>query len=185
MSNDAILFYSTIVSLLALVALAGAVGLTLFRLVRGRQAALSLLGDTAIWIAWLVALVATVGSLVYSEVIHFEPCRLCWFQRIAMYPMALVLLVGAIRRDRAVKLYGLPLALIGLGISIYHYLIQHVPGLEGGACDPDNPCSSIFVEIFGFITIPFMAGSGFIVISVLLGLYVNHKAAIEEESAAG
>lgn len=185
MSNDAILFYSTLVALLALVSLAGAAGLIVYRLARGREAAISLLGDKAIWMAWLVALVATVGSLIYSEVIHFEPCRLCWFQRIAMYPLALILLIGAIRRERQVKLYALPMSLIGLGISVYHYLIQHIPNLEGGACDPNNPCSNIFVEIFGFITIPFMAGSGFIVITVLLGLYVSHKAAIQEESAGG
>jgi disulfide bond formation protein DsbB len=182
MSNDAILLYSTFLALLALAALAGSAGLIVYRLVKGREAA-ALLGDKVIWIAWLVALVATVGSLVYSEFIHFEPCRLCWFQRIAMYPLAIILLVAAIRRERQVKFYALPMSLIGLGISIYHYLIQHIPTLEGGACDPDNPCSNIFVEVFGFITIPFMAGSGFILISALLGLYVNYQAAHQEEPA--
>ena len=185
MSNDAILLYSTLLALLALVSLAGAAALIVFRLIRGRGAAASLLRDKAIWLAWLVAFVATVGSLVYSEVIHFEPCRLCWFQRVAMYPLAIVLLIGAIRKERQVKYYALPLALIGLAISIYHYLIQTFPTLEGGACDPTNPCSAKYVDIFGFISIPFMAGSGFIVVSVLLGLYVNHKAAIQEESESG
>jgi disulfide bond formation protein DsbB len=181
MSNDAILFYSTLVALLALVALVAAVGLLGYRLIRGPQAA-GILGDKAIWLAWLVALVATVGSLIYSEVIHFEPCRLCWFQRIAMYPMAIILLVGGIRREAQVKLYVLPFALVGLGISVYHYLIQTFPNLEGGSCDPDNPCSNIFVSVFGFMTIPFMAGAGFIVIAVLLGLYVNNKATSKEEA---
>ena len=92
MSSDAIFLYSTIVALLALVALLAAAGLLAYRLVRGRDAA-NLLGEKAIWFAWIVALVATIGSLIYSEVIHFPPCRLCWFQRIAMYPMAIVLLV--------------------------------------------------------------------------------------------
>lgn len=182
MSNDAILLYSTFVALLALVALLGAVGLVAYRAVRGPDA-IQLLSGKAIWLAWVVALVATVGSLIYSEVIHFEPCRLCWYQRIAMYPMAVILLVGAIRRDAMVKFYALPLSLIGLGISVYHYLLQRFPRLEGGSCDPDNPCSNIFVEIFGFITIPFMAGCGFIVISVLLGLYVNNKAASQEQTS--
>jgi disulfide bond formation protein DsbB len=178
MSNDAILFYSTLVALFALVALGSAAGLLVYRAVRGPQAA-GLLGDKAIWAAWVVALVATVGSLVYSEVIHFEPCRLCWFQRIAMYPLAIVLLVGGIRREFAVKYYALPLALIGLGVSVYHYLLQTFPTLESGACDPTNPCSAKYVDIFGFITIPFMAGCGFIVIAVLLGIYVN-KNSIEK-----
>ena len=154
MSNNAILTYSTFVALLSLVALAAAAGLTVYRLVRGRKAAAALLGDKAIWITWLVALVATVGSLIYSEVIHFEPCRLCWFQRIAMYPMSVVLLVGAIRREAQVKFYALPLALVGLAISIYHYMIQNFPNLESGSCDPDNPCSAIFVQMFGFINHP-------------------------------
>ena len=181
MSNDAILVYSNLVALLALVALAAAAALVVLRLVRGPDAA-SLLGAKAIWLAWIVALVATVGSLIYSEVIHFEPCRLCWFQRIAMYPLAIVLLVGAIRREFQVKYYALPLALIGLGISIYHYMLQTFPALEGGGgCDPSNPCSAKYVDIFGFISIPFMAGAGFIVIAVLLGIYVN-KNSIEKEA---
>jgi disulfide bond formation protein DsbB len=181
MSNDAILFYSTLVALLAFVALAGAIVLLVYRLARGSGAA-ALLGDKAVWLAWIVALVATVGSLIYSEVINFEPCRLCWFQRIAMYPLVVVLLVGAIRREWHVKYYALPLSLVGLGISIYHYLIQTFPSLEGGACDPANPCSAKYVDIFGFVSIPFMAGAGFMVISVLLGFYVNKNSNKENET---
>ena len=180
MSSDAIFLYSTLVALLSLVALLAAVGLLAYRIIKGPEAG-TLLGNKAIWLAWLVALVCMVGSLIYSEVIHFEPCRLCWFQRIAMYPLAVVLLVGAIRREFQVKYYALPLALIGLGISIYHYMIQRIPNLESGACDPDNPCSAIYVDIFGFISIPFMAGMGFIVIAVLLGFYVN-KNSIEQQT---
>lgn len=172
MSIEMINFYNTLVSLLALVALVGAVGLTVYRVLRGPDAS-GTLGDSAIWIAWLVALVATAGSLIYSEVIHFIPCRLCWFQRIAMYPMAVVLLVGAIRKDRAVKFYALPLAMTGLAISIWHYTIQVFPTLEGGSCDPSNPCSGRYVEVFGAISIPFMAGAGFTLIAVLLAFYVR------------
>jgi disulfide bond formation protein DsbB len=181
MSSDATLFYSTFLALLALTSLLAAGGLLVFRLVRGSEAG-SLLGAKGVWLAWLVALVATVGSLIYSEVVHFEPCRLCWFQRIAMYPMAVILLVGAIRREFQVKYYALPFSLVGLGISVYHYLLQRFPNLEGGACDPDNPCSGIYVDIFGFVTIPFMAGCGFILISVLLGIYVN-KNSFQQEKA--
>lgn len=180
MSNDAILVYSNLVALLSFVALAAAAALAIYRMVKGPGAA-NLLGNKAIWLAWTVALVSTVGSLIYSEVIHFEPCRLCWFQRIAMYPLAVILLVGAIRREWQVKYYGLPLSLVGLAISIYHYLVQAFPSMEGGACDPANPCSARYVDLFGFVSIPFMAGAGFIVISVLLGFYVN-KNSIKEES---
>ncbi|MGA7227656.1 MAG: disulfide oxidoreductase [Acidimicrobiia bacterium] len=172
MSSQAIRQYNTLVALLSLVVLVAAIGLLVYRLVRGRDAA-HLLGDRAIWLAWLVALVSTAGSLFYSDVIGFEPCRLCWFQRIAMYPMAIILLVGAIRRDRQIKFYALPLALGGLAISVWHYLIQALPALEGGGSCGTVPCSARYVEVFGFISIPFMAGAGFIVISVLLALYTR------------
>ena len=172
MSIEATNLYNIVLAMLSLVALAAALGLVIYRMAKGPEAAY-LLGDKAIWLAWVVALVATVGSLIYSEVIHFVPCRLCWFQRIAMYPLAIILLVGAIRREAVVKYYALPLALIGLAISIYHNVIQFYPSLEGGSCDPLNPCSARSVEVFGFIDIPFMAGAGFISISVLLALYVK------------
>lgn len=172
MSNDAILIYSTLVALLALVALAAAIGLGFYRMVKGPSAG-GLLGDKGIWLAWAVALTATIGSLIYSEVIHFEPCRYCWYQRIAMYPMVVVLLVGAIRREFQVKYYALPLTLIGFAISAYHYLIQNFPSIEGGGSCGAVPCTAKYVDIFGFISIPFMAGAGFIVIAVLLGFYVN------------
>ncbi len=88
-----------------------------------------------------------------------------------MYPLAVILLVGALRRDRAVRMYGLPLSVVGLGISIWHYFLQVFPNLEGGSCDPNNPCSARLVEVFGFISIPFMAGAGFLLISVLLASF--------------
>ena len=164
------LTYATFTAVLALFALGIAAVAGVVRLAAGPRLRADL-ADSSRWLAWLVALVATVGSLVYSEVYLFEPCLLCWYQRIAMYPLAVVLGVGAIRRDRAVRLYGLPLAVTGLGISIYHYLLQVFPALEGGACDPANPCSVKEVDIFGFISIPFMAGAGFLLIAVLLASF--------------
>jgi disulfide bond formation protein DsbB len=172
MSFETLQFYNSLVAILSLVAIVSAIGLTIYRLVKGPDAA-DLLDGMGIWIAWIVAVVATAGSLIYSEVVHFIPCRLCWFQRIAMYPLAIILLVGAIRREALVKYYALPLSLGGLLISTWHYLIQTFPGLAGGSCDASNPCSSRYVETFGFISIPFMAGAGFILISVLLAFYVR------------
>jgi disulfide bond formation protein DsbB len=164
--------YNTLLALLALVSLVLAVALAIYRLVKGPEAS-RLLDGKSIWFAWLVATVATVGSLIYSEVLHFIPCRLCWFQRIAMYPMSVILFVGAIRREAVVKYYALPLSLGGALISIWHYTTQMFPSLEGGSCDPTNPCSARYVEMFGFVSIPFMAGAGFILISVLLAFYVR------------
>lgn len=184
MTNDQILFYSTLMALLALVAVVTSIALLVVRLVKGPHVA-DLFGNKAIWAAWLVALVATLGSVVYSEVIHFLPCRLCWFQRIAMYPMSVILLVGAIRRETAVKFYALPLSVTGLAISVYHYIVQTFPSVEGGSCDPTNPCSAKYVDVFDFISIPFMAGCGFILISVLLTFYVKHENSQEEVEAVG
>lgn len=172
MSNQSVLILNNFFAILSLICLAAAAGLLIYRAVKGPEAS-ALLGGSAIWLAWAVAAVATVGSLIYSEVIHFVPCRLCWFQRIAMYPLAVILLVGAIRRESVVKFYALPLALIGLAVSIYHNLVQFFPSMEGGSCDPLNPCSARSIAVFGFMDLPFMAGAGFIVISVLLAFYTK------------
>jgi disulfide bond formation protein DsbB len=166
MSAQLILTYNTFLAILSFVALAVAAILVGVRLLRGSDH--PIFSGWPLWMAWVVALVATIGSLVYSEVIHFVPCRLCWFQRIAMYPLSVVLLVGALRREAAARFYALPLAAVGLAISTWHYLIQLNPSWEGGACDPLNPCSARYVETFGFISIPFMAGVGFIVILILM-----------------
>lgn len=170
MSFRSIQIYNTFLAILSLVALAIAVGLVIYRLVKGKEATFGVAG---LWMAWTVATVATVGSLIYSEVIGYIPCRLCWFQRIAMYPMSVILLIGAIRKDLVAKFYALPFTLVGLGISIWHFLVQNYPSLEGNACDPNNPCNFKEFEVFGFITIPFMAGAGFTLIAVLLTLYVK------------
>lgn len=172
MSAQTILFFNNFFAILTIVALVGAVGLLVFRVVKGPEAA-TLLGNKAVWLAWVVALVATVGSLMYSELFHYVPCRLCWFQRIAMYPLAIVLLVGAIRREATVKFYAIPVALIGLVISVYHNVLQFYPSLEGTSCDPLVPCSARSIEMFGFMDLPFMAGAGFIVIAVLLAFYTK------------
>ena len=90
-----------------------------------------------------------------------------------MYPLAFILLIGAIRRDRSIRLYALPLSVVGLGISIWHYMVQNFPNLEGGSCDPDNPCSAKLVDMFGFVSIPFMAGAGFLLITILLAFFTH------------
>lgn len=118
---------------------------------------------------------ATLGSLYYSEIVGFIPCRLCWFQRIFMYPLAVILTVALVRHLRSLRggaapdtpartdvwRYAVPLAVVGLPISIWHWLIERFPGLESGACDPIAPCSAIYVERFGFVSLPWMAGTGF------------------------
>ncbi|HEX6947487.1 MAG TPA: disulfide bond formation protein B [Acidimicrobiia bacterium] len=175
MSDQALRLYNTFLALLALVSLAGAAALVTYRLAKGREAAGRLLGNGALWLAWAVAAVCTTGSLVYSEVVGFVPCLLCWVQRGFMYPLSLILLGGAIWKKPAVKYVALPMSLLGLATSVYHYVIQIFPHLEGISCNPTNPCSARYVEVFGFVSIPFMAGAGFTLISVLLLFYVKAK----------
>ncbi len=156
--------------LLALVALAGGVGLIVLRILpwpAGRRLGAAV-AESSTWLAWLVAAVATAGSLYFSEVANYTPCRLCWYQRICMYPLALILLVGAILRDRRIAWYGVPLAAIGIVISSYHYLIEWYPQLEATECDPTAPCTLVWFRRFGFVTLPFMAGCGFFAIIALL-----------------
>jgi disulfide bond formation protein DsbB len=126
------------------------------------------IGPIALVLAGLVAIASMLGSLYFSEVADFPPCRLCWYQRIAMYPLAVILPVAAWRRDPGVRRYAAPLAVVGGLIAVYHVLIERFPSLETGACELANPCTIIWVEEFGYLTIPAMALSGFVAICALL-----------------
>lgn len=122
-----------------------------------------------LWAGFAVAAVCTGGSLWLSEVGHLSPCRFCWFQRICMYPLTVVLGIGAARRDKGVAWYAGPLALVGAALSTYHYLLEWFPSLESGSgCDPLNPCTVVVFRRFGFASIPFMALTGFVTIIVLV-----------------
>jgi disulfide bond formation protein DsbB len=154
-------------SLLALVAGAGAIALLVLRLAAPRSAVVAAVDEAALWIAFLVAAVCTAGSLYFSEVADFIPCQLCWFQRIAMYPLAVILLVAAIRGDRSVRWYAGPVAAIGAAISTYHYLVEWNPELEA-ACGIGPSCSDIWFREFGFVTLALMALCGFAAILVLI-----------------
>jgi disulfide bond formation protein DsbB len=123
-------------------------------------------------IAWAsaVALLATSGSLYFSEVAHLIPCSLCWYQRIAMYPLVLVLGVGAWRGDPGVWRYAAPLAVIGLLIASYHVTIEWMPALDVGACGVGPPCTARYFAVFGFISIATMSASAFLLVLALLAL---------------
>lgn len=166
MPTVSVFVFNRFVATLALLSLAAAAVLAVPPVRRSLRR--SGFGEMSTWLATLVALVATVGSLTYSEWFGFEPCLLCWYQRIAMYPLVPVLAVGALRRDPAVRLYGLPLSLIGTAIASWHYLLQTFPALDTGACSLGVPCTAKYVNEFGFVSIPFMALSGFVLITVLL-----------------
>jgi disulfide bond formation protein DsbB len=168
---------TTFLALLALVAeaaVAVAVVLAVGRrwssaLDRAAVALHSSIGPAALELALAVAVVAMAGSLSFSEVAHFVPCKLCWYQRIAMYPLVPLLAVAVRHQDRAgARRYGVPIAVLGGLVSTYHVLLERFPSLETGACDPTNPCTLRWVERFGYLTIPVMAWSAFALIVTLL-----------------
>lgn len=114
---------------------------------------------------WSVSVVATLGSLFYSEILGYTPCELCWIQRIFMYPLVIIYSVALYKRDINIALPGSILSGIGLLISIYHYGLQKASFMQdnAGICG-DVPCNLQYVNYFGFITIPFLAGIAFLLI---------------------
>lgn len=165
MSVSAVRAYNAFVSVLALAALAMAVALLFVPSVRVRVrntfSSTELLSGAAV-----VAAVATAGSLTYSEVVGFVPCFLCWVQRGFMYPLVIIAAWAgrASRRSERVWLAPFVVAAGGFMVSVWHYLEQTIPGLSIGACEVGVPCGAKYVNQFGFVSIPFMAGCGFLLI---------------------
>ena len=163
---------SIFLALLALVALAAGTTALAACLAVGLRERLADFGPLLLPLALAVATVATAGSLYYSEVAGYPPCELCWYQRICMYPLVPVLAVGLWRRGRAVGWYALPLAVVGLGVSAYHYYLQ-LFDRGSSSCDPSAPCAFQWVDALGFASIPFMAGCGFLAIAGLALLSIR------------
>ena len=166
-----------LLAVVALVATLGAVAMLVTRRVPAWAA------RTALPAAAAIAVVTTLGSLYYSEVAGYPPCLLCWYQRIAIYPQVVILGIAALRRDLQVWRTAVPLAVIGVVISVWHVIIERNPALAG-PCDPDNPCTLIWVEEFGFLTIPTMALIAGLAI-VALTLLARHGTADQSTATAG
>ena len=167
-------FYA-ILALVAIVSVVSAAALRLAAVVsapaRRRWDSLARsVGPNAYAMAWFVAFLATAGSLYFSEVAGFEPCRLCWYQRIAMYPLVVVLAIAAARRERAGTYYAAAIALIGALVSAYHVTLEWFPSLDSGACSATAPCTLIWFRMFGFISLPTLALSAFALILTLMVL---------------
>lgn len=154
-------------AMLALLAGAGAVVVVLAALLPPTRSLLVHLRPLTPWLAFVVAGTSMGGSLWFSESIGLVPCTLCWYQRIAMYSLAVVLLIAAIRRDRGARWYVIPLAGIGLVISVYHYLIEWNPEWEATSCSITVPCSTPYFRAFDFVSLSFMALCGFAAILAL------------------
>ncbi len=154
-----------LLAILALISLGITAG-TVVALVR-RRVPDWLSRDVALPLATMIATVATVGSLAMSEVANYVPCVLCWYQRIAMYPLVVVLGVAWWRRDTQVWRTSVPIASIGAAIAVWHIAIEQRPSLAGDVCDPAAPCALKWVEEFGFLTLPTMALIAFLAVSAL------------------
>ena len=153
--------------ILILIALAAAVG------ARGPLRAIrQALWGYELWAAFVVAAIATGGSLFFSEIAHFVPCELCWYQRICMYPLSILTLFLAYHGDHRAARYLLPLPVVGAGVSIYHLLIENKVITEPTQCLISAPggCATKWINEFGYITIPTLALTGFVLLIGFLAL---------------
>ncbi|MBJ7961543.1 disulfide bond formation protein B [Bacillus cereus group sp. N28] len=122
--------------------------------------------ENILFIAWATSFIATSGSLYFSEIMKYEPCTLCWYQRIFMYPLVIILGIAIVKKDYKINIYSLILSIIGAFISTYHYLIQKVPYLSNTSTCGRIPCTGDYLNWFNFITIPFLCLISFIIISI-------------------
>ena len=115
------------------------------------------------WLAFVVSAIATGGSLFFSEIAHFVPCELCWFQRICMYPLSITTLLAALANDRRAARYLLPLPFVGAGVSVYHLLVENGVVAQAQSCLISAPggCATKWINEFGYMTIPTLALTGF------------------------
>jgi len=124
---------------------------------------------TLIFTSWIVALLSTLGSLFFSEVMGLTPCILCWYQRILMFPLAMILLVGLFPLDKNIIKYALPFAVLGVLFTLYHLALFYgfVPeGLK--PCSQGIPCDDDSMILFGFLPIPWLSLAAFGGITALL-----------------
>jgi disulfide bond formation protein DsbB len=161
----------------AIVAIAVVLGLAALVSRRARElwvAVAAFAGPQAMLLAWIVAIVTTLGSLYYSLHAGFVPCELCWYQRIAMYPLVVVLGVGWLRRDGKAWITASPFVVVGVPLALYHWLVERVPSFaESSSCSAFAPCTAPYFEKLGFVTLAWMSLSSFLLIGTMLALFVT------------
>lgn len=186
MSTPALQLFFALLSLLVNAVTVLLAGALVLRRSRAARSALEMFAPLALPLAFLVALTATGGSLWFSESVGFTPCKLCWYQRIAVFPLPLLLGGMLLRRDLHAARYLLPVTLIGSGVSVWHWLIERVPTLSGKtSCAVDVPCSVPWFTEFGFVTLAWMALSTltFVTVAILAGnAAAQGTVATDEES---
>lgn len=131
-----------------------------------------------LYIAWVQSLLAIGGSLYFSEILKFPPCILCWYQRIFIYPLVLIIPVGIMSKDKKLPLYVLPLSITGTVIAIYHNLLYwNILPETIAPCIAGASCTTKFVEFFGFVTIPLLSLCAFLIVDacMILCIHLSHK----------
>ncbi|WP_078555332.1 disulfide oxidoreductase [Bacillus alkalicellulosilyticus] len=123
--------------------------------------------ESLLFSAWAISVIATSGSLYFSEIVGFIPCELCWYQRIIMYPLVIILGVAVVKKDTKQALYGLIFSTIGIIVATYHYMLQKIPALSTIDSCGIIPCTGQYINWLGFITIPFLALVAFLLIFML------------------
>lgn len=123
------------------------------------------------------------GSLYFSEIKGYVPCTLCWYQRVLMYPLTVVLAVGLLRRDWHLPYYVLPFSVLGFGVSTYHYLLEKTDIFDGTTvCRQGASCTTQWINWAGFVTIPFLALIAFLIITIMsIIALVNWQPVAEDE----
>jgi disulfide bond formation protein DsbB len=135
----------------------------------------------ALQVAWIVAVLATFGSLYLQFGEQLNPCEFCWFQRICMYPLSLLLGIAAFRGDiQVARRYFMGLAVVGAGLAVYHYQLERVPG-EPTVCGTAVPCNVAVINVFGFISVPFLSMAAFLLITALLLMARSHGEEYDDE----
>jgi len=122
-----------------------------------------------LFICWLLVTGATLGSLFFSEIMELPPCSLCWVQRIFMFPLAIILLVGLFPADGSVVRYAFPLALCGVATAVFHVLLQlGVIPEKASPCQQGMSCADVSLALFGFVSIPVLSLAVFSAVAALL-----------------
>ena len=135
-----------------------------------------------LYIAWAVAVMALLGSLFFSEILKFPPCTLCWWQRIAIYPLVVIFTVAVLVADKRVYLYALPLSLFGFIVAGYHSLLQAHIITETTPCISTVPCDVPQILWLGFITIPLLSFAALLVINICMFLFARENYKLKKVS---
>lgn len=129
-----------------------------------------------LYFTWLIATLATLGSLFFSEIKHFEPCHLCWYQRICLFPLAIILGIGTYRGALGISRYVLPQTIIGFLFAIYQVAIQEIPGWNPiDICGAGPSCSEKVLIGLGFVTLPMLSVLTFLILIILLIFLWKHS----------